>query len=180
MLYFRNELLEKYDSTYKLEKALQKKELFKIQYGLYSDKEYVGTLEIISKKYPEAILTSNSAFYYQNLTDVIPSVYYLATARNYTRIDDKNIKQIFVPNEILNIGKTTLEIENVKINIYNKERLLVELVRKKNKIPFDYYKEIISNYRNQVNELDVFKLQEYISMYSNEDYLFDIIQSEVF
>lgn len=180
MLYFRNELLNKYNSTYKLEKALENKEIFKVQYGLYSDKEYVGTLEIISKKYPEAILTSDSAFYYHDLTDMIPDVYYLATARNFTRIEDKNIKQLFVPNEILNIGKTTIEIENAKVNIYNKERMLVELVRKKNQIPFDYYKEIISNYRRQIEKLDVYKIQEYISIYSNEDSLFDTIQREVF
>ena len=32
--------------------------------GLYSDKRYVQELEIISKKYPNAIITLNSAFYY--------------------------------------------------------------------------------------------------------------------
>jgi len=180
MLYFRSELLDKYDSTYKLKKALKNNEIFKVQNGLYSDKKYVGTVEIISKKYPNAILTSGSTFYYQDLTDVIPNVYYLATSRNFTRIKDKNIKQIFVPNKILNIGTTTMKIENAKVNIYNKERMLVELVRKKNQIPFDYYKEIIANYRRCIDTLDVYKIQEYIAIFPNEVSLFDTIQREVF
>ncbi len=29
--------------------------------------------------------------------------------------------------------------------MYDKERLLVELIRKRNQISFDYYKEIIAN-----------------------------------
>ena len=180
MLYFRNEIIDKYDSTYKLEKAIEEKKIFKIKYGLYSDEEFVGMLEIISKVYPDAILTSDSAYYYHDLTDVIPDLYYLATARNYTRIDDENIKQIFVANDLLNAGKMTMEIESTTVNIYNKERLLVELIRKRNQIPFDYYKEIIINYRHQIEDLDVYKIQEYVSLYPNEELLLDIIQREVF
>jgi len=58
--------------------------------------------------------------------------------------------------------------------------MLVELIRKKNCIPFDYYKEIISNYRKKTNKLDIYKIQEYISYYKNELYLYDTLMREVF
>lgn len=46
-------------------------------------------------------------------------------------------------NHLFEIGKSQINYNNVQINIYNKERMLIELIRNKNTIPFDYYKEII-------------------------------------
>ena len=180
MLYFRNELDKNKYSTYQLNKAIENKELFKVDNGLYSDVEFVNPLEIILKKYPNAIFTSDSAYYYYDLTDVIPDYFYLATKRSDSRINDKNIKQIFIPNDLFEFGKTQIEVESVKINIYDEERMLVELIRKKNLIPFDYYKEIITNYRKKIDTLDIYKIQEYISYYKNESSLYDTLLREVF
>ena len=180
MLYFRNELDKNKYSTYQLNKAIENKELFKVDNGLYSDVEFVNPLEIILKKYPNAIFTSDSAYYYYDLTDVIPDYFYLATKRSDSRINDKNIKQIFIPNDLFEFGKTQIEVESVKINIYDKERMLVELIRKKNLIPFDYYKEIITNYRKEIDTLEIYKIQEYISYYKNESSLYDTLMREVF
>ena len=180
MLYFRKELNNDKYSTYQLNKAIKNKQLFKVANGLYSNKEFVNPLEIICKKYPNAIFTLDSAYYYYNLTDVIPDYFYLATKRTDTRITDKNIKQVFIPNDLFEFGKTQIEIENVKVNIYNKERMLIELIRKKNLIPFDYYKEIITNYRNEADILDIYKIQKYISYYKNESSLYDTLMREVF
>ena len=180
MLYFRNELDKNKYSTYQLNKAIENKELFKVDNGLYSDVEFVNPLEIILKKYPNAIFTSDSAYYYYDLTDVIPDYFYLATKRSDSRINDKNIKQIFIPNDLFEFGKTQIEVESVKINIYDEERMLVELIRKKNLIPFDYYKEIITNYRKEIDTLDIYKIQEYISYYKNESSLYDTLMREVF
>ena len=180
MLYTRKEISKKYNSTYQLNKALNNKEIFKIQNGIYSNKEYVNPLEVITKKYPNFIFTMDSAFYYWNLTDVIPDTFYLASKRLSIRIKDKDIKQSFIDNKLFDFGKTTLHIENIKINIYDKERMLVELVRKKHQIPYDYYKEIILNYRKIVDTLDTFKISKYISYFKNEKKLYNIIQSEVY
>ena len=180
MLYFHKELKEKLKSDYQIQKAVSNKEYFKIENGLYSDMEFVNPLEIICKKYPEAVFTSDSAYYYYDLTDVIPDYFYLATKRSDTRINDKNIKQIFIPNDLFEFGKTQIEIENIIISIYDEERMLVELIRKKNIIPFDYYKEIISNYRKRTDKLDIYKIQEYISYYKNELSLYDTLMREVF
>lgn len=180
MLYTRKEISEKYNSTYQLNKAIENKQIFKIQNGIYSDEEYVNPLAVISKKYPNFIFTMDSAFYYWNLTDVIPDKFCLATKQTSIRMSDEDIKQYFIDDELFEIGKTTLNVENIEINIYNKERMLVELVRKKNQLPFDYYKEIINNYRKIVNSLDSFKITEYISYYKNEETLYDRLQSEVY
>ena len=122
----------------------------------------------------------DSAFYYYNLTDVIPQKVYLATNRNSNKINDENIVQIFMFKDILDKGKTEIDINGNKVNIYDRERLLIELIRKRASIPFDYYKEIIENYRKISNELDMYKIEEYVSLFKNEVNLFDILQREVF
>lgn len=180
MLYFHKELIKKLKSDYQIQKAVSNKKYYKIEKGLYSDKEFVNPLEIILKKYPNAIFTSDSAYYYYDLTDVIPDYFYLATKRTDSRINDKNVKQIFIPNELFDFGKTQIEMENIIINIYNEERMLVELIRKKNILPFDYYKELITNYRKKSDKLDIYKIQEYISYYKNESALIDTLMREVF
>lgn len=58
---FHKELKEKLKSDYQIQKAVSNKEYFKIENGLYSDAEFVNPLEIICKKYPEAVFTADSA-----------------------------------------------------------------------------------------------------------------------
>ena len=77
MLYFHKELKDKLKSDYQIQKAVMNKDYYKIETGLYSDVEFVNPLEIICKKYPNAIFTMNSAYYYYDLTDVIPDYFYL-------------------------------------------------------------------------------------------------------
>ena len=180
MLYTRSEISIKYNSTYQVNKALENKEIYKIQNGLYSDKECINPLDVISKKYPNFIFTMDSAFYYWNLTDVIPNKFCLATKKTSIRLNKEDYKQYFVENKLFEVGKTSICIDNVIINIYDRERLLIELVKRKNTLPYDYYKEIILNYRKIASTLDPFKIANYISYYKNDNTLYDRVQSEVF
>ncbi len=43
---------------------------------------------------------------------------------------------------LYNLGKTEIDYEGIKINIYDKERMLINLDRNKNKLGYDLYKEI--------------------------------------
>ncbi|MBQ9012431.1 MAG: nucleotidyltransferase [Bacilli bacterium] len=180
MLYSYQEVLEKYGTRNSIEEAIKRGEIYKLKNNVYSDKKYINPIVIVSKKYPSGIITMDSAFYYYNLTDVIPQKVYLATNRNSNKIKDENIVQIFMFKDILDKGKTEIDINGNKVNIYDRERLLIELIRKRASIPFDYYKEIIENYRKISNELDMYKIEEYVSLFKNEVNLFDILQREVF
>lgn len=180
MLYRTDEILKKYKTNIELEKAIKNKKIFKIDHGIYSDKKIVDPMILFSKKYENSIITMDTAFYFYNLTDVIPDKVYLATNRNSNTIKRKNIIQVWVPKEKLNVGKEKIKVNGNTINIYNKERLLVELIRKRNQIPFDYYKEIINNYRKIVDTLDSYKIEQYIALYKSENTLGNIILREVY
>jgi len=180
MIYTYKELKNKYKTVYSIKKAIKNKEIYKIDAGLYSNEEYVHPLVLYCKKYPNAVLTMDSAFNFYDLTDVIPQKTYLATGRHARKINNKKIVQLFIDDKILNEGKVKEKINGEQINIYDKERLLLELIRKRNQIPFDYYKEIISNYRKCANKLDTDKLEKYISLFKNESNLYDALIREVF
>lgn len=180
MVYNYKEVLELLGNRNNLELAISKKEIYRIDRGVYSDSKVVNPLIMVSKKYPNAIITMDSAFYYYNLADVIPNKVYLATNRNSNYIKNEKIEQIFMPKKILEQGKIQVSIDGCMVNIYNKERLLIELIRKRGKISFDYYKEIINNYREINNDLDMYKIEEYVSLFKNEVSLYNILQREVF
>lgn len=180
MIYNYKELKKKLGSNYQINKKINKKELHKITGGIYSDKELINPMVVICKKFSKAIITMDSAFYYYDLTDVIPQTTHIATGMHSYVIPDDNITQYFINEELLEIGKTTVNINDGSINIYDKERLLIELIKRKKQIPYDYYKEIINNYRNISHELKMTRLEKYLTFFPNEDKIFETIQNEVF
>lgn len=171
--------IEKYGSDYMLKKEIAKGNIFKIEKGIYSNKEKCSELDSIGAKYPNAVFTGESAFYYHGLTDVIPDYYHLATIRTDSRIKDERIKQTFIKKEIFDMGKIMMPYHNTEICIYNLERMLIELIRFRGKMPFDYYKEIISSYRNRVYAMDFTKLEEYADKFKYSDKIMEIIELEV-
>jgi len=179
MILTYKECIEKYGSDYLLKKELAAGNIFQKEKGIYSLQKSCSELGIISAKYPCAVFTGESAFYYHSLTDVIPDYYYLAVVRDSSRINDPLIKQSVLKAEFFELGKTQIQRNNIKINIYDLERMLVELIRFKSKLPLDYYKEIILNYRNKVEKMDIAKVEEYANHFKNTDKLMDIIQAEV-
>jgi hypothetical protein len=84
-----------------------------------------------------------------------------------------------VTDALFEIGKSTLVYQNIELNVYSRERLLVDLIRYKSKMPFDYYKELIASYRRIVDELDFFAMEDYAGMLKNGDKIMEAIQLEV-
>ena len=180
MIFNYNELLEKYKNDYNIKKAIKNEEIFKIDKGLYSYEKNIHYLAIIKKKYPYSVISGHSAYYYHNLTDIIPRIIVLCTNRHATRINNSKIKQIYMTDDLYELGITQIEYEGVLINIYDKERLLIDLARNKNQIGYDLYKEIISSYRNIADKINMRKVEEYLTHFNNSDKLLEILQDEVF
>lgn len=174
------ECIKKYKNDYQIKKAVVDGELFKLEKGIYSEQKYVPEIEIIAAKYPNAIMTMHSAFYYHSLTNVIPECYYLMTDKDDSKIKDKRVKQIFSQKELLELGVTEIKYQGIAIKVYDKERMLIELVRNKNKLPYDYYKDIILRYRGLVHELDIQRIQEYAKTFPKSGMITEILQAEVF
>ncbi len=179
MILTYEDCVNKYGSDYLIKKEIEAGNLFKQEKGYYSLQENCDEMELILAKYPRAVFTGESAYYLMKLTGVEPDKYVLATKRTDSRIKDKNIKQVFVNDEAFDIGKTEIEYKNLMIPIYSLERLLVDLIRFKSKYPFDYYKEIIRNYREITGSLDFYLIEECASKFKMERTILESIQLEV-
>ena len=180
MLYSYEDCKLKFGNDYQIQKVIEKGDIYKISPGIYSDKPNPSEIEIVSFKYPKAVFTSNSAFYYHSLTDTIPEQHYLGTPKDSAKITDINIKQVFYRDNVFGVGVTEMEYQNTTIKVYDLERMLIELIRNKKKMPFDLYKEIIENYRKRIDSLDIEKLQDYIAFFPKQNHIFETIQLEVF
>ena len=156
----RSECLQQYGSDYMIRKKVKEGELYEVGKAVYSEKKHVPEIAVLAFKYPNAVITMRSAFYLHNLTDTIPDEYDLATDRNAAKIRDTNVKQYFAPADFFEQEIESIEYKGYPIRVYSKERMLIELLRYKNKLPFDYYKEVLLNYRKILPQLDMQTIQD--------------------
>lgn len=179
MILTYQECMDKYGNDYQLKKEIANGSIFALEKGIYSNTNRSSEIDVVMRKYPKAVCTYKSAFYYHSLTDVIPDYYYLATKRSDTRIHDLRIKQSFIKDDIFENGIITIKYNNSDVRVYDKERMLIELMRFKSKMPMDYYKEIINNYRRICFELDFALIEDYAYLFNNGANLMKMIQLEV-
>lgn len=171
--------LERAGSRSALEAKVKNRELFKIDRGVYASSEHPDPLVVAHALYPDAIITMDSALASYGLTDVPPDKVHLATARDATRISRKGYRQYFTEQELLNPGEVETDMGHGNVRIYNRERLLVEVMRRQAALPLDYYREIIDSYRRISEELDIRLVEDYMSLFKRQDAMFDILQREV-
>ena len=176
----RSECLKELGSDYMIQKKISSGELFKVGKAVYSEDKYVPEIAVLSFLYPNAVITMRNAFYIYGLTDVIPDDYDLATDRNAAKIKNEHVKQYFYPVNFFNQGIVQIEYKGYPVRIYSKERMLVELLRYKNKLPYDYYKEVLGNYRKILHELDTQLIQDYVPQMPKSKMIFRALQLEVF
>lgn len=179
MLMTRAECLKKYGSDYFIRQNINMGKLHRMDKHLFSENAHVPEWAVVTRKYPKAIVTMLSAFYHYELTDVIPDVYDLATDRDASKIADGRVRQFFVPKNIFKTGLTSAERSGYSFRIYNRERMLIELLRYKNKLPFDLYKEILRNYRKIIRQLDIQKIQDYALAAPKSSMILNALQMEV-
>ena len=176
----RAEALQKYGSDYYIQQKLDAGELFRIDKGIYSKREYEPELALVCYKYPKAVVTMDTAFYLYGLTDEIPDEHYLATKREAAPIADARVKQVFMPKKLLEVGKTSIDYKGYSIPIFDKERMLIELIRYKSKLSFNHYKEILGNYRRILPQLNPENIRDYAEVMPKSDMIIRTLRLEVF
>ena len=58
--------------------------------------------------------------------------------------------------------------------------MLIELVRYKSKLPFNYYKEILRNYRRILPQLNTEKIRDYAEAVPKSEKVINILRTEVY
>ena len=175
----RQDCLSRFGSDYFIEQQITAGNLFRLEYGVFSEQKHVPENAIISHRYPHGVITLLNAFYHYGLTDVIPETCDLATSRNAAKIHDPRVRQYFVPDEFLYQGMITDQEHDYPIRIYSKERMLIELLRYKNKLPFDLYKEVLLNFRKIIPQLNMQDIQDYAMAAPKRKMIMEALRMEV-
>lgn len=180
MLMTYQEAREKMGGRYSLNRAVQSGKVYRIARNLYSTKEGDGVLELLSKRYPDAIVTGATALYLHGLIDMPPELVDVATRRGGTKLSAPWVSQSFIPQEWLQVGVSTVTHDGTKVRAYDLERMLLELMRSRNKLPYDIVREAVNSYRKIANQLDIYKLEDYADRIPRGRSYLDRILEEVF
>lgn len=167
MVFLYKDLEDKGYSDYQIKKMLQENKLFMIQKGVYTDKEDYNYLEYISKKHPNAIFTLETACYCYGLFNEVVIPYRVATKQKDRKMKEEDIKQIFMSDNLYEIGMKNVKYLGFNIKIYDLERLLIEIVRNKKNIDFDHYQKIIVGYNKIIKLINKNKINEYIKYFKD-------------
>lgn len=174
-----SECLKKYGNNYQINKVMKEESIFKIEEGIYSDSEYTSEVAVLSKKYPHAVFAGVYAFYVHGLTDYVPERYTMATKSKAAPINDERVEQIYIRDDLLMAGATVMEVEDTEVLIYDRERMLVELLRNKSKWPYDFYKEVLGQYRKIIDSLEIWRIQEYTDRFPKGKMIQRLFETEV-
>ena len=170
----------KFGSPYQIEKALGEGRLFKMAAGIYSETGDESEIEVLQAKYSNTVVSFDSAYFYYDMTDFIPEKYTLTVSNHARMPKDNRIRLFFVPENVLSVGLTTIDYNSSTIRIYDKERVLIDTVRMKGRMPPDQYKEVINYFRRCRDELDGSKFPEYLELFPHRERIMRTIDAEVF
>ena len=93
---------------------------------------------------------------------------------------DERVAQSFVPAGTLMIGATEMVVLDERLRIYDKERLLIETMRFRTKLPYDLYREVIGSFRDLRNELYGSKIDDYLRGFPRRESIMEAIKREVY
>ncbi len=75
--------------------------------------------------------------------------------------------------------KNNHNLSGVPTHYLHKERLLIELLRYKSKLPFDLYKEVLLNFRKIITQLNMQDIQDYAMAVPKRKMIMEALQMEV-
>lgn len=135
----------------------------RVKKGIYLDKDFIEDIfYTFQLKYPKTIFSRFTALYFYNLTEIYPSTFDITVNENY-HTEDLNVNHNVVKckKDNLNLGLTQIitSLGN-KINIYDRERCICDIIRFKNRLDLEQVKKSVKMYVKDNNK-DLNKLSEY-------------------
>lgn len=139
-------------------------EIFKAKNGVYfSTDTFEDEMFTIQTRYPKSIFSHETALYLHNLSDRDPLEYCvtLSSDSNRSSIKKFNVKVYSIKNELLDLGIVSLLTTfGRKINVYNAERTICDIVRNKSRIEIGIFSDAIKKYITRNNK-NISLLMEY-------------------
>ena len=138
----------------------------KVRRGYYQwvnpdDFSVVGT---VKRLFPDGIFCMDTALRYYGYSDRTPGQWHLAVSKDSGksrfRIDYPFVKPYFLEPAVLELGLTKGNMDGHEIRIYDKDRVICDCLRYRNKMDKEIFNKAIQNYVNDPGK-SIPKLLEY-------------------
>ncbi|MFA6736599.1 MAG: hypothetical protein WCR87_06755 [Saccharofermentanales bacterium] len=138
----------------------------KVRYGYYQwiDSENMSEAAVITRLFPDAILSMDTALFYYRYSDRIPLAWHLTVSKDSGKsrfkIDYPFTKPYYTEPALLELGLTNGEIDGNPVRIYDKERTICDCLRHMAKMDRETFNKAIQGYIAD-SERNIPRLSEY-------------------
>ncbi len=149
-----------------LDSLVQSGVIEKLRTGYYQlvDNENMSEALTVTRMFPDGILCMDTALRHYGYSDRTPLEWHIAVNKfsNRTRfkIDYPFVKPYYVAPELLELGLCEQEIDGNKVRMYDKERIICDCLRYRNKMDKELFNKAIQNYVADTGK-NIPKLMEY-------------------
>ncbi len=140
----------------------------KVRTGYYQwvDNDNLSEAATVIRLFPDGVLCMDTALRHYGYSDRTPAEWHVAVNKysNRTRfhIDYPFVKPYFVAPELLELGLCEQNIDGNTVKMYDKERVICDCLRYRNKMDKELFNKAIQNYINDTTK-SISKLMEYAS-----------------
>ncbi len=147
------ELYENGVTKYEVKKLTDTYVLERVAQGYYTlVAEELSDIKLISILLPEGVLCFDTALFYYRYSDRTPSEWHIAVnkdiSKSKVKLDYPYIKPYFIEKELLELGVEEAVIENVKVKIYSRDRLICDCLAYENKMDVELFNKAMQGYIN--------------------------------
>ena len=126
--------------------------LERVRHGFYrlADNQNLSEERLLSALIPEGIVCVESALFYYGYSDFAPREWSIAVPRTVTRTKIKtdvlNLHIYFISQETYETGKTTANINDVSLSIYDRERTICDCFKYRTKLDNEIFNKAVNAY----------------------------------
>ncbi|GAU76732.1 hypothetical protein [Fusibacter sp. 3D3] len=122
---------------------------------VYRDVE-MNEASLIAAMFPDGVICMYTALFYYRYSDRTPLDWDIAidrdTSKSRFKIDYPYVKPYYMEKNHLEYGVTEATFEDVKMKIFDRDRLLCECIKNENKMDKETYNKAIQAYINDSNK----------------------------
>ena len=136
----------------RLQRLIDEGYVEKVRYGYYQwiDEEDFSEAGTVIRLFPDAILCMDTALRYYKYSDRTPAQWHLTVSKDSGKsrfnIDYPFIKPYYVEPKILEIGLSNGNMDGHEVRIYDKDRVICDCLRYRNKMDKEIFNRAIQSY----------------------------------
>ena len=134
------------------EKLIEDGYVEKVRRGYYQwiNPEDFSEAGTVTRLFPDAILCMDTALRYYGYSDRTPADWHLAVSKDSGKsrfnIDYPFVKPYYVEPKVLELGLTRGNMDGHEVRIYDKDRVICDCLRYRNKMDKEIFNKAIQNY----------------------------------